>query len=360
MRPVPIYNGPKRRRFLPSGAKGGVAREQLTGRRVGLVVQYRSFHNDDPPHLAEIWNEAFIGRGAVQLRHSSPLERHAFSKPYFDPDGLIVALENGRRIGFAHAGFGPTKAETALSYTAGVTCLIGVRPAHRRRGVGSELLERCEAYLRKRGARTIYAGPMHPLNPFYLGLYGGSDLPGFLASDDASGPFLEYHGYMPWETSLVFQRRLDQPVNVADGRFAALRRRFDLRIVPRVTVGTWWQECVLGLLEPLEFRLEETLTGRPAGRAEVWEMEGFSWRWGIPAVGIVDLTVREDLRRQGIAKLLVTHILRYLQDQYFGVVEVQTAERNQAAVKLFRSLEFEQVDVGRVYRQEHGGPKTED
>ena len=40
------------------------------------MVKYRSFLNDDPPGLAEIWNEAFTGRGAAQLRNSSPLERY--------------------------------------------------------------------------------------------------------------------------------------------------------------------------------------------------------------------------------------------------------------------------------------------
>jgi ribosomal protein S18 acetylase RimI-like enzyme len=316
------------------------------------VVEYRSFRNDDPPALVQIWNEAFTGRGAVQLRTTSPLERFAFAKPYFDPAGLIVALDQGARVGFAHAGFGANDAETGLSYTSGVVSLIGVRPSHRRRGIGSELLRRCEVYLRDRGARTLYAGPMRPLNPFYLGLYGGSELPGFLASDPAAGPFLERRGYKAWDTCLVFQRRLALSVSAADARFPALRRRYELRLVPPGGVGTWWQECVLGPLEPLEFRLEDTQTNRVAARAGVWEMEGFSFRWGLPAAGIVDVHVGEDLRRQGLGKFLLTQLIRYLQDQYFGLVEVQTMERNEAAVKLYRGLGFEQVDVGRVYKRE--------
>jgi ribosomal protein S18 acetylase RimI-like enzyme len=317
------------------------------------VVQYRTFLNTDPPGLAEVWNEAFTGRGAAQLRNSAPLERHAFAKPYFDPKGLFVALEDDVRIGFAHAGFGPNNAETAISHAAGVTCIIGVRPQYRHQGVGSELLNRCEDYLRKGGAQTIYCGAVRPLNPFYFGIYGGSDQPGFLASDEAAAPFLEYNGYRAWDTCLVFQRRLDQPVNVVDGRFSALRRKYSMRVLPRVSIGTWWQECVLGTLEPLEFRLEEAVSNRVVARAEAWEMEGFSWRWGIPAAGITMLQVREDLRRQGIAKFLMAQILRYLQEQYFGIVEIQSMERNQPAVKLIKSCGFEQVDFGRMYKLEH-------
>jgi ribosomal protein S18 acetylase RimI-like enzyme len=65
------------------------------------------------------------------------------------------------------------------------------------------------------------------------------------------------------------------------------------------------------------------------------------------------LQVREDLRRQGIAKFLMSQILRYLQEQYFGIVEIQSMERNQPAVKLIKSCGFEQVDFGRMYKLEH-------
>src|SRR5581483_5163028 len=99
-----------------------------------------------------------------------------------------------------------------------------------RRGIGAALLELAETYLRERGAQTIFAGPMKPLTPFYFGVYGGSFLPGMLVSERAAAPFLEMHGYRPWETTLIYQRFLDKPINVPDPRFAALRKRFDVRI----------------------------------------------------------------------------------------------------------------------------------
>src|SRR5262249_57761740 len=119
----------------------------------------------DPPGLVDVWNEAFTGRGAAQLRNASPLERHVFAKPYFDPEGLIVAVDDQVHVGFVHAGFGPNRNETSLNYTSGVICLLGVRPAYRDRGVGSELLDRGVAYLRAKGARTIFAGQLRPLTP---------------------------------------------------------------------------------------------------------------------------------------------------------------------------------------------------
>jgi ribosomal protein S18 acetylase RimI-like enzyme len=315
------------------------------------VIQYRGFRNTDPPSLVDIWNEAFTGRGAARLRHASLFERHVFSKPYFDPEGFIVATEDGRVVGFAHAGFGPNQRETLLSRSTGVVCLLAVREAHRRRGVGSELLGRAEAYLKKQGAQVVHAGLSRPMTPFYFGIYGGSDQPGMLASDPAAQPFLEMHGYRAVETTFVFQRHLEQPVNVVDARFANLRRRFDVRIVPRIAVGTWWQEAVLGLIEPVEFRLEEKLTGKAVARATAWEMEAFSCTWNQPSVGILEIHVREELRKQGLGKFLLAQLLRYLQDQYFGLCEVQAAEHNQQAARLFQSVGFGQVDVGRFYRK---------
>lgn len=316
------------------------------------MIDYRFFRNTDPPTLVEIWNRSFPGRSAVQLRSSYPLERFVFAKPFFDPAGVVIALDNNQRVGFVHAGFGPNAKEDAVCTDTGVICALGVLPSYRRQGIGTELLHRAEQYLADKGAKTVRAGAMKPYDPFYLGLYGGSDMPGFLTSDEAAAPFFESLGYRPQETTIVFQRRLDQPLTIADPRFAALRRQFELRVLPRAGVGSWWQEAVVGPLEPLEFRLEEIPGRRLAARTEVWEMETFSWSWGLPCVGLLNIEVREDLRRQGIGKFLVVSILRYLQEQYFALVEVQVSERNQPGVKLLQSLSMQQVDVGRTFRKE--------
>jgi ribosomal protein S18 acetylase RimI-like enzyme len=315
------------------------------------MPRIRHFRNDDPPKLAAIWNEAFTGRGTYPLRSSAPLERHVFSKPYFDPAGLIVAEDDGLPIGFVHAGFGPNAAESAIDPARGVICLIAVQSSHRGRGVGTELLRSAEQYLSARGTRTIVAGPRWPQCPFYFGLYGGSNMPGFLGSDPATGAFLEGQGYKLAETNVVLQRRLDHPIPSADPRFSTIRKRYDVRLLPQMSIGTWWQECVYGLLEPVEFRLEEKSSTMPAARALLWEMEGYSWRWGHPSVGLLSVQVRSEMRRQGLAKYLIGQILRKLQEEYFGVVEAQAPEQDATAIALFRSLGFEQVDVGRVYQK---------
>ena len=316
-----------------------------------LVIRYRTFRNTDPPGLMRVWNESFTGRGAVALPIPSALEEYVFAKPYFDAAGLIVAVEDDTPVGFAHAGFGPEADRSSLSTSTGVVCAVGVPPSHRRRGLGSELLRRCEAYLAGRGATTLYAGPMPPANPFYLGLYGGSDSAGFLASDAAAEPFLLRHGYVRHDGCRVFHRRLEGPINAADARFVAIRRRFELLAQPRKGIATWWQECVLGPIELYDVLLRDRASGEVGARAAAWEMLGFCRPAGAPAFGIMDLQVRDGLRRQGLAKFLLVHLLRYVQEQCFALVEVQVNERNEPAARLYQGIGFEQVDTGRVYRK---------
>jgi len=81
----------------------------------------------------------------------------------------------------------------------------------------------------------------------------------------------------------------------------------------------------------------------------VWELEGYGWRWGLPAAGVLDIQVREDLRGQGLGKFLMVQVLRFLQEQYFGVCEVQAADTQPELTGLCRALGMEQVDYGTTY-----------
>jgi ribosomal protein S18 acetylase RimI-like enzyme len=315
------------------------------------VIHYRSFCNTDPPGLVNVWNESFTGRGAVVLRSATLLEYFLFAKPYFDPAGLIVAADGAKLVGFAIAGFGPNDDGSQPDTTSGVLCALGVIPSHRKQGIGAELAARAEDYLRRRGAMTLYAGPMAPLNPFTFGLYGGSQSPGFLDSDAAAAPFFERRGYQTQDVKLVFQRPLDRSPVVTDGRFAAYRQRYEITVCPRKGT-TWWQECVFGPLELHDYRLTDKTTGKWAARASLWEMETYSPAWNEHAIGLAELEVAEDARRKGLARFLLAQILRHVHEQFFTVVEMQTPETNVAVVNLIRGLGFNQVDRGRRFRRE--------
>jgi ribosomal protein S18 acetylase RimI-like enzyme len=314
------------------------------------VIQYRTFRNVDPPAVVNVWNQCFTGRGATILRGSTLIEYFTFAKPYFDSQGMILALADNEAVGFAHAGFGPTSDGAAPDHRVGVLCSLGVVPAWRRQGIGSELLRRAEEYLRARGAVELFAGPLAPRNPFTFGIYGGSQSAGFLDSDPLARPFLEKHGYRLRDTVVVLQRPLlTQAVSVTDARFAAFRSRYEIH-AGALPVQSWFRECVLGPLEAVEFRLvDRTEPGTPLARAVLWEMETFRPRWDDHAVGVLSVEVAPDFRRRGLAKFLLAGVLRHLQEQYFSLIEVQVAEGDAAGLALAAQLGFQPVDTGRCW-----------
>jgi ribosomal protein S18 acetylase RimI-like enzyme len=316
-----------------------------------FVIEYRAFRNTDPPALVNVWNDALTGRGSVRLRNSSPLERWVFSKLYFDPAGLIVAVADGRLVGFVHAGLGVNAAGTALDPQTGVTCLLAVHPNFRRQGIGSELLRRSEEYLRARGAQRLYAGSLAPWNPFYFGVYGGSDVPGILASDPEAEAFLVKRGYTPGRAVRVVHRRVDLPVKGFDARFPALRQRYELMEDFASRLGSWWQYCQFNGTEPRVFLLADRANGERVAQAIVWDMEGFSHRWNVPALGVLDWQVRPELQRQGLGKFFLAQLIRKAQEELAEVMELQVPADNAPAWKVCQALGYQQVDVGRTYER---------
>ncbi|MGF1580368.1 MAG: GNAT family N-acetyltransferase [Gemmataceae bacterium] len=315
------------------------------------MVEYRCFRNTDPPALVRVWNESLSGRGAIQLPSPSAFELQIFSKPYFDPEGLIVAEEGDELVGFAHAGFGTDKTGSRLAYEDGVVCILAVNPSYRRQGIASELLRRCEAYLTERGSVHIYAGPCFPRNPFYLGLYGGLELPGFLESDPATKPFFLSHGYEVQTSVLVMQRDIQHVLRIVDPRFMNFRQHFEIQAGPIRARPTWWENCVLGMLEPMEFLLVEKNTSEVVAETLLMELEGFSCHWQRASVGFYGLNVLPEFRQTGMGKFFFAQMLRYVQEQCFELAEVQVATTNEHALRLSQSLGFQEVDVGHVYRK---------
>ena len=121
---------------------------------------------------------------------------------------------------------------------------------------------------------------------------------------------------------------MTEPLAVVDGRFAALRKRCEVRIKPRTGISSWFEECVLGSIELFDFVLEDRVTTKVLARISVWEMDGLGYRWQMPAIGIVETEVEPGLRKQAMWKFLLYQMLRYLQDQFFSTAEVHIDSEN--------------------------------
>jgi len=291
-------------------------------------------------------------RGLVQPMTPALLETFVLSKIYFDRQGLILAFDDDRPIGFVHAGFGPNDKGTAISHELGVTSLLMTTPHPQRDEVAHELLKRSEAYLRQAGATAFYAGGVGLATPFYLGLYGGSGIPGILTSDAVSQKLYRDAGYREIDRCVVLQCQLGSFRPVVDRRQMRVRRQYQVALIPNPPLAHWWQACTLGMARCTRFELRPSRGGPLVGRAGVWDMEPLASGWGVHAAGLFQLEIDPPVRRLGLATHLIGQALRQLHSEGVTVCEVQAMQHQTATLELYRKLGFEEVDQGVIFRKE--------
>ena len=315
------------------------------------LIEYRPFHNTDPPQLVELWNFGKLGPGAALEFPIDALDMLVLAQPYFEKEGLILACEGSEVVGFVHAGFGANTAGTGTCTSTGVICAVLVRLDYRRRGIGRELVARAEQYLRGRGAQEIYAGESGRRNPFYLGLYGGAESAGMLVSDAAAAPFFTALGYQPVERYLLMRRDISRKNDPFDPRLVAVKRSMKFGVMDHPPDADWWWMTRQGRFGSLTFVLVPNAGGPPPAEVTFWEMELQAATRGDRTAGIAGLNVAAPDRRKAYARALLTEVIRRLREELVTMVEVAIRDDNTAALSLFRSLNFEQFDTGVVYRR---------
>lgn len=301
--------------------------------------------------MTAIWRSRAGQGGLVQPISVDLFEQLVLGKVYFDSEGLVLAFDDDRPVGFAHAAFGPNEQRNRLSTEAGVICMLIVRPDCPEAEVAAGLLRQCEAYLCRHGAKVLYGGAVAPLNPFYLGLYGGSTLPGVLASDRVARHLYQSHGYEGVERTLIFRRRLDGFQPPIDRRQMQLRRQMIVEASADPPVDSWWEACTAGDFDRTRFDLRPRGGGSVLAFATVRSMDFTAVPCPGRGVGIMDLRVVPSRRRQGLATFLLADALREVARQGAAVVEAHAAQQNLAALALIRKLGLEQVEEGIVFRK---------
>jgi ribosomal protein S18 acetylase RimI-like enzyme len=316
------------------------------------VYDFRPFRNSDPPRLAEIWRDQPQRRWLMQSVTAGLLEQFVFSKPYFDPHGLIVAVQDGEPVGFVHAGFGPNEEESAVSTEFGTIYLLLLRSGHREPSLAAELLGRAESYLQMSGAKVRYAGGIRPLNAFYLGLYGGSELPGVLAGDELFTSACARCGFREIDRVVILRRDISAFRPLVSRVQRQLRRETELREQFAPMAKTWWEACTIGAFDRLCYSLAPTAGGPAIAEAWFWDIEPLSSAWGVPTAGLVDLFVASERRRQGVATYMLSEVLPRVASRGVARIEAQTMQSNAPALALYAKLGFEKIDEGVVYRKE--------
>jgi ribosomal protein S18 acetylase RimI-like enzyme len=318
------------------------------------VIRFRPFRNSDPPALVKLWNQTIPEQGAVRPLRVHELDDHAFGSAYFDRAGLIVGERDDRIVGYVHSGFGPDQPieatpPFAFCHALGTIAMLAVEPDPQATEIARGLILEAERYLRARGANVLYAGGQFPLNPFYWGLYGGSEGSGILASHPRFPEVLAMMGYEPVSTTVLMECDLANP-GYRDPRAVVIRRQTEIEVEEDALPDDWWENLALDGFHLTRFRLLSHSDRTELARAKTWDMNGFGRHDGRSRVGLIGLEVAAEHRRKGYGRFLVTEVLRSAGEHATSLIVVQTASTNQPALALYQSLGFEAIDQSTLYR----------
>ncbi len=312
------------------------------------MISYRTFLNTDLPGIVHVWKQQRPQRAIAQTMFANQMERCVLAKPFFDPAGLILALQGEKLLGFVHCGFGPNQDKSDLDYQRGIICLLLTIDGPGQKEVCNQLIALGEEYLAERGGKIALTGTDFPYSPFYLGLYGGSNVPGILSDNEAVIEVFESRGYEHQMRVLVMQRSLHDFRAVLDRKQTSVRRSFRIEQDQDPLSQNWWEACTLGNANRSVFHLIERNSGKSQGNISYWDMEPLARNWGVRAMGLFDLTIDEEARQAGLGTFLVGESLRTMQQQAINLVEAQVADDNLAALNLFEKMGFEANDTGSV------------
>ncbi|WP_165075455.1 GNAT family N-acetyltransferase [Paludisphaera rhizosphaerae] len=317
------------------------------------MIHYRPFRNADPPALVKLWNAAVPESSSARPLSVHELDDHAFNPPTFDRQGLIVAERDGRPVGFVHAGFGPVESEPPqplrLDHEMGVVAMLVVEPGAGAEETAGGLVVEAERYLRRKGAKVLYGGGALPMNPFYWGLYGGSEAAGVPSSHFLFNSTLTNLGYEPISTAVHLHFDLHRP-DPRDPRAGILRRQFETVFEEDPVGSSWWEILALADFHPMRVGLRSRADGVEVARAYTWDMTWFGRNDGRPRLGVFGVEVEPAHRRKGYGRFLFGEIIRQARERGFLTMEVQALADNEPAMILYQTVDFEPVEQSTVFR----------
>ena len=260
-----------------------------------------------------------------------------------------MACDGARPIGFAHAGFGASDDHRDIDVRQGAICQVMAGPHEQRGVILVELLAAAEDYLRRRGATQIYAGCQFPFNPFYVGLYGSSDVPGVLATDIEFQSLLAGAGYKQHTRRTLWRRTLAGFRAPVDRQWMQVRRRFAAAAPRDVLPDNWWDACVWANHDWTCCDLTLAGGGEPVISATLWDIEPLARDWGVQTVGLVRLDDTPEARDEGLTAFLLGEVMRLYHAQGCAAIEAQAAATDDTLAAILTKLGLENYDEAALW-----------
>lgn len=326
----------------------------------GESPRIRIFRNSDPPALVAIWNRCLIDLAIAQPLTLYELEDRVFTHPFFEARGLLVAEHPETRaiLGFAHVGFGPSEADQcafgphrelgtiAMLVVDPSACPADVEPVE----VAAQLILEADQTLRDQGALVRYAGGQFPLNPFYWGIYGGSEFSGVLSGHDIFLRALQQTGFQPCSTTVLLESNvIDRAATQIKG--ILIKTQTSLEIHENAEWPTSWHELALSPFHRVRFELRLKSSQQLVATALTWDMGWYQREAHRRQIGIIGVEVHPDHRRKGYARFLMGEIRKYALQRGYEILWVQASATNVPALALYEKSGFHPFDTATLFRR---------
>jgi hypothetical protein len=322
------------------------------------MLTVRSFRNEDPPRLLELWRHT--QRCRSELSPLPPLslnqlQAQILGLPMLDHHAVMLAFEDSTPVGYIHTTFAPAQDGHSLDYTTGQICFLCVdSTCFNTSDAAAALIQAGENYLSGLCARTIFGGSPSPSVPFYSAFYSGGEAVGILPSDVTAINAFHKANYQIHQATTWFHFDLRNYTPVVTAEMVGYYGTIEVEVSEIPKAKTWWEGCMLtnGVwFDATAFFIQ---TGRPVARLRTritypdtensLTMYGENW-----LASLMELRVHSDFENIGIERYLLAELIRYLAAQHRIVhVEAHSAADSPLFV-LLRSQSWQERDTGSVF-----------
>ena len=329
-----------------------------------FMLTVRSFRNEDPPRLLELWRKTQQCPDdlapLLSLSHNQ-LQAQVLGLPMLDNRSIMLAFDEDEPIGYIHTTLAPTDNGYSLDPATGQICFLCVVPGyHDVPGAAAALIRAAEDYLSGLGARKIYGGSPSPSAPFYTGLYGGGEAVGILQSDETAVAAFHAANYQVHQKTVWFHFDLRNYAPAITLEMVSYYADTAIEINEIPESKTWWEGCIQANGIWFDALAYQSQTNIPVARLRIriaypdtesiLAMYGGNW-----LASLVELRIRPDFADNGTKKYLLEEVVRYLAAQN-QIVQVEAhATEGSSLFSLLRGQSWHERDNGFVFVKKMDG-----
>jgi len=325
------------------------------------MLTIRSFRNEDPPRLLELWKKTQQSQNGFFPLFSLSLNQfqtQILGLPMLDNRSIMLAFEDDTPLGYVHTTFAPSQDGYSFDYSTGQICFLCVDPEYSDvAGAAAALIQAGEHYLSKLGAQKIFGGSPPPSAPFYTAFYGGGEAVGILHSDKTATNAFHGANYKIHKKTSWFHFDLRNYSPAIHLEPLAYYNELAIEIREISEAKTWWEGCIQAngiWFDALAYLVQ---TGRPIARLRTrisypdtdnfLAMYGGTW-----LASFIEMRVHPDFVTQKVQQFLLEEVIRYLATQK-QVVRIEAhASEESLLYELLHNQSWQERDSGHILVKE--------